>query len=98
MSVPAAVAIVSVPCLFFDAILHLYLLLIQDQFEQHVDEHVQLQIFTYYGSNRTSNVKQLAENDVVLTTYQTLAADSKVCLLRYAVVALSAGFVLMLSG
>jgi len=53
-------------------------MLTQDQLEQHVDEHVQLQIFTYYGQSRTSNVKQLAENDIVLTTYQTLAADSKV--------------------
>jgi len=52
--------------------------MLQDQFEQHVDERVQLQIFTYYGQNRASNVKQLADNDVVLTTYQTLAADSKV--------------------
>jgi len=50
----------------------------QDQFEQHVDERVQLQIFTYYGQNRTSDAKQLADNDVVLTTYQTLAADRKV--------------------
>ena len=51
---------------------------IQDQLEDHVDERVQLQVFTYYGPNRTSKVKQFAENDVVLTTYQTLAADSKV--------------------
>ena len=53
-------------------------MLTQDQLEQHIDEHVHLQIFTYYGQSRTSNVKQLAENDIVLTTYQTLAADSKV--------------------
>ena len=50
----------------------------QEQLEQHVDEHVQLQVFTYYGQSRTSDVKQLSENDIVLTTYQTLAADSKV--------------------
>jgi len=51
---------------------------IQDQLEQHVDERVQLEVFTYYGPNRTSNAKQLAEKDVVLTTYQTLAADGRV--------------------
>jgi len=56
--------------------------------EKHINEHVQLQVFTYYGQNRTSNVKQLAENDIVLTTYQTLASDSKVHLIT----ASSAGF------
>ena len=52
----------------------------QDELEKHVDAHVQLQVFTYYGQSRTANIKQLAENDIVLTTYQTLASDSKVCL------------------
>jgi len=53
----------------------------QDELEKHIDEHIQIQVFTYYGQSRTSNIKQLAENDVVLTTYQTLASDSKVCLI-----------------
>jgi hypothetical protein len=51
----------------------------QDQLEEHVDERVQLQIYTYYGPNRMSDYTRLGLHDIVLTTYQTLTADVKVC-------------------
>jgi hypothetical protein len=51
----------------------------QDQLEEHVDERVQLQIYTYYGPNRITDHTKLGLHDVVLTTYQTLTADVKVC-------------------
>lgn len=50
----------------------------QDQIEEHVDERVMIQVHTYYGQTRTLDSKMLAEQDIVLTTYQTLAADEKV--------------------
>ena len=88
----------SCPCSDYCFVVHVMIgvhvcpvLSTQDQLEQHVDERVQLEVFTYYGQNRTSNVKQLAEKDIVLTTYQTLAADSKVITV-HTTTALPAGF------
>lgn len=46
----------------------------QDQFEIHVHENL-LSVYTYYGSERTKDTKLLAEQDVVLTTYQTLSSE-----------------------
>jgi len=46
----------------------------QDQFETHVHEGL-LNVYTYYGSERTKDTKLLAEQDVVLTTYQTLSSE-----------------------
>ena len=55
---------------------HVYL---QDQFDIHVHDGL-LNVYTYYGSERTKDQNLLAEQDVVLTTYQTLSSEfSKVC-------------------
>ena len=53
------------------------ILWLQDQFEEHVDKYVHLEIYTYYGSQRTKDVDLLSRQDVVLTTYQTLGSDAK---------------------
>lgn len=46
----------------------------QYQFDNHV--HVGLlNVYTYYGSERTKDQNLLAEQDVVLTTYQTLSSE-----------------------
>ena len=50
------------------------LFLLKDQFEAHVHEDL-LNVYTYYGSERTKDTKVLAEQDVVLTTYQTLSSE-----------------------
>ena len=50
------------------------LFLLKDQFEAHVHEDL-LNVYTYYGSDRTKDTKLLAEQDVVLTTYQTLSSE-----------------------
>lgn len=51
----------------------------QDQFDAHVHDGL-LNVYTYYGSERTKDQNLLAEQDVVLTTYQTLSSEfSKVC-------------------
>ena len=50
------------------------LFLLKDQFEAHVHEDL-LNVYTYYGSERTKDTKLLAEQDVVLTTYQTLSSE-----------------------
>ena len=46
-----------------------------------------LDVYTYYGSDRTRDSEELASRDVVLTTYQTLTADAnKVsCVVSYCV-------------
>ena len=46
----------------------------QDQFESHVHDGL-LNVYTYYGSERTKDTKLLAGQDVVLTTYQTLSSE-----------------------
>lgn len=46
-----------------------------DQFEQHVDPGVHLNIYVYYGSERNKNPEVLSRQDVVLTTYSVLASD-----------------------
>ncbi|CAL8300964.1 unnamed protein product [Boreogadus saida] len=49
-----------------------------DQFEQHVHADVQLSVYLYYGPERNRSVSFLASQDVVLTTYNVLAADHAV--------------------
>ncbi|KAJ6669426.1 hypothetical protein lerEdw1_008235 [Lerista edwardsae] len=46
-----------------------------DQFEQHVDAGVGLNIYVYYGSERNKDPAILSKQDVVLTTYNVLASD-----------------------
>ncbi|KAL5004275.1 hypothetical protein ScPMuIL_017731 [Solemya velum] len=48
-----------------------------DQLEAHVHENVHLEIYTYYGQGRVKDSSVLSKQDVVLTTYSTLAADFK---------------------
>lgn len=47
---------------------------LQDQFDTHVHDGL-LNVYTYYGSERTKDQNVLAEQDVVLTTYQTLSSE-----------------------
>ncbi|XP_062438566.1 helicase-like transcription factor isoform X4 [Rhea pennata] len=46
-----------------------------DQFEQHTCQDFHLNIYIYYGSHRNKDPAILSEQDVVLTTYNILAAD-----------------------
>ncbi|XP_066477264.1 helicase-like transcription factor isoform X2 [Tiliqua scincoides] len=46
-----------------------------DQFEQHVNPGVHLNIYVYYGSERNKDPAILSRQDVVLTTYTVLASD-----------------------
>ncbi|KAI3367556.1 hypothetical protein L3Q82_026400 [Scortum barcoo] len=46
-----------------------------DQFEQHVHTNVKLNVYLYYGSERNRSKKFLSSQDVVITTYNVLAAD-----------------------
>ncbi|XP_056152063.1 helicase-like transcription factor [Lampris incognitus] len=46
-----------------------------DQFEEHVCTDVKLNIYLYYGPARNRSRKFLLSQDVVLTTYNVLAAD-----------------------
>ncbi len=46
------------------------------QFEEHVHPNVHLEIYQYHGE-RKHNSKYLASQDVVITTYGTLAAEFK---------------------
>ncbi|KAG5847356.1 hypothetical protein ANANG_G00125170 [Anguilla anguilla] len=46
-----------------------------DQFEQHIRADVELSVYLYYGAERNRQVKFLAQQDVVLTTYNVLSAD-----------------------
>ncbi|XP_074657843.1 uncharacterized protein LOC141910879 [Tubulanus polymorphus] len=46
-----------------------------DQLEEHVDARVHLAIYSYYGPQRCKRVALLEKQDIVLTTYMTLATD-----------------------
>ncbi|XP_048844341.1 helicase-like transcription factor isoform X3 [Brienomyrus brachyistius] len=46
-----------------------------DQFEQHVCADVNMNTYAYYGSERNRDPQFLAQQDVVLTTYNVLSAD-----------------------
>ncbi|GFR86838.1 helicase-like transcription factor [Elysia marginata] len=47
------------------------------QFEEHVDQHVHISLYVYYGGSRKKDVQLLKQQDVVITTYSTLASDFK---------------------
>ncbi|XP_074860180.1 helicase-like transcription factor [Carettochelys insculpta] len=46
-----------------------------DQFEQHIRPDICLNIYVYYGPDRIKDPAFLSKQDVVLTTYNTLASD-----------------------
>ncbi|KAM6389603.1 helicase-like transcription factor [Pluvialis apricaria] len=46
-----------------------------DQFEQHIHQDFHVNIYVYYGSDRSKDPSVLSEQDIVLTTYNVLAAD-----------------------
>ncbi|KAG8431459.1 hypothetical protein GDO86_018655, partial [Hymenochirus boettgeri] len=46
-----------------------------DQFEQHVKRDVNLNIYIYYGPERTKDPLVLSTQDVVVTTYNVLTSD-----------------------
>ncbi|XP_067851110.1 helicase-like transcription factor isoform X2 [Heptranchias perlo] len=46
-----------------------------DQFERHLYPDVKMNMYLYYGSERNKGAAFLAEQDVVLTTYNTLTVD-----------------------
>ncbi|XP_077417628.1 helicase-like transcription factor isoform X2 [Vanacampus margaritifer] len=46
-----------------------------DQFEEHVRADVKLKVYMYHGPDRNRNSRFLSSQDVVLTTYNVLAAD-----------------------
>ncbi|KAM6414608.1 helicase-like transcription factor isoform 2-T2 [Rhynochetos jubatus] len=46
-----------------------------DQFEQHIHQDFPVRVYVYYGSDRSKDPSLLSEQDVVLTTYNVLAAD-----------------------
>ncbi|KAE8604306.1 hypothetical protein XENTR_v10014665 [Xenopus tropicalis] len=46
-----------------------------DQFEQHIKPEVHLNIYIYYGPERTKDPKVLSDQDVVVTTYSVLSSD-----------------------
>ncbi|XP_026157815.1 helicase-like transcription factor [Mastacembelus armatus] len=47
-----------------------------EQFEQHVRADVKLKVYLYYGSERNRSKTFLSSQDVVITTYNVLSADS----------------------
>lgn len=47
----------------------------QDQFEQHMDPNVKLNVYLYYGPERNRSKKFLSSQDVVITTYNVLSSD-----------------------
>ncbi|NXE26562.1 HLTF factor, partial [Ardeotis kori] len=46
-----------------------------DQFEQHIHQDFHVNIYVYYGSDRSKDPSILSVQDIVLTTYNILAAD-----------------------
>ncbi|KAK0069593.1 helicase-like transcription factor [Biomphalaria pfeifferi] len=48
-----------------------------EQFDEHVDRSVQINLHVYYGPKRTNDITFLLEQDVVITTYATLSSDFK---------------------
>uniref|UniRef100_A0A672VBN0 Helicase like transcription factor n=1 Tax=Strigops habroptila TaxID=2489341 RepID=A0A672VBN0_STRHB len=46
-----------------------------DQFEQHIHQNFHVNIYVYYGSDRSRDPSFLSEQDIVLTTYNILATD-----------------------
>ncbi|NXX08044.1 HLTF factor, partial [Larus smithsonianus] len=46
-----------------------------DQFEQHIRQDFHVNIYVYYGSDRSKDPSVLSEQDIVLTTYNILATD-----------------------
>jgi len=50
-------------------------LFFQDQFEQHIHQDFSVNIYVYYGSDRSKDPSVLSEQDIVLTTYNILATD-----------------------
>ncbi|NXI96980.1 HLTF factor, partial [Psophia crepitans] len=46
-----------------------------DQFEQHIHPDFHVNIYVYYGPDRTKDPSILSEQDIVLTTYNILATD-----------------------
>ncbi|XP_072897666.1 helicase-like transcription factor isoform X1 [Hemitrygon akajei] len=46
-----------------------------DQFDRHMCPDVKLNLYLYYGSERNKDAAFLTEQDVVLTTYNTLTVD-----------------------
>ncbi|KAM9354767.1 helicase-like transcription factor isoform 2-T2 [Pholidichthys leucotaenia] len=46
-----------------------------DQFEQHVDTNVKLNVYLYYGPERNRSSKFLSSQDVVITTYNVLSSE-----------------------
>ncbi|NXT77050.1 HLTF factor, partial [Zapornia atra] len=46
-----------------------------DQFEQHIHPDFHVNIYVYYGSDRSKDASVLSEQDIVLTTYNILATD-----------------------
>ncbi|NXI51988.1 HLTF factor, partial [Chloroceryle aenea] len=46
-----------------------------DQFEQHIHQDFHVNIYVYYGSDRSKDPSILSEQDIVLTTYNILATD-----------------------
>ncbi|NXK50835.1 HLTF factor, partial [Chauna torquata] len=46
-----------------------------DQFEQHISQDFQVNIYVYYGSDRSKDPTVLSEQHIVLTTYNILATD-----------------------
>uniref|UniRef100_A0A663M8K7 Helicase like transcription factor n=1 Tax=Athene cunicularia TaxID=194338 RepID=A0A663M8K7_ATHCN len=47
----------------------------EDQFEQHIHQDFNVNIYVYYGSDRSKDPSVLSEQDIVLTTYNILATD-----------------------
>uniref|UniRef100_A0A663MAZ9 Helicase like transcription factor n=1 Tax=Athene cunicularia TaxID=194338 RepID=A0A663MAZ9_ATHCN len=52
-----------------------YTLFCYDQFEQHIHQDFNVNIYVYYGSDRSKDPSVLSEQDIVLTTYNILATD-----------------------